>query len=69
MSRYEERYRPFIAEKQESARKFASAFAPKTELGIIVRNLVTRAMAIPALAEFFVGRSIRDDFELPDYGL
>jgi 2-polyprenyl-6-methoxyphenol hydroxylase-like FAD-dependent oxidoreductase len=69
LSRYEERLRPFIAAKQEAARKFAGAFAPKTELGIAVRNLATRAMAIPALAEFFVGRSIRDDFEQPDYGL
>ena len=68
-ARHEERLRSFIVRKQDSARKFASSFAPKTEIGIAIRNLATRAMAIPALADLFVGRSIRDDFDLPDYGM
>ena len=66
-SGYEKRLMPFLAEKQESAAKFASAFAPETNVGIIFRNLVTRAMGIPAVANYFVGRDLKDDIDLPDY--
>lgn len=64
---YEEKLRPFVEGKQESARKFASAFVPRTHLGIWFRNWVTRLMFIPAVADYFVGRDLRDDFELPSY--
>ena len=64
---YEQRLRPFMEAKQKAAAKFASTFAPRTELGIFCRNLVTRAMRLPFVAELAVGRSLRDDLELPDY--
>lgn len=68
-SRYEERLRPLIAAKQSAARKFAGAFAPRTAFGVWFRNQVTRLMAIPPVAEFFLGRDLRDPIELPDYGI
>jgi 2-polyprenyl-6-methoxyphenol hydroxylase-like FAD-dependent oxidoreductase len=65
--RYERLLRPFLERKQKSARNFAAAFAPKTRLGVWVRNQVTKLMAIPPVAHYFVGRDLRDDFDLPDY--
>jgi 2-polyprenyl-6-methoxyphenol hydroxylase-like FAD-dependent oxidoreductase len=67
--RFEERLRPFIEAKQRSARKFASAFAPRTPLGVWVRNQVTRAFAVPVLADVPVGRDLRDGFDLPDHAM
>jgi len=67
-ARYQERMMPFLKRKQESAAKFAAAFAPKSACGITFRNLVTRLLRIPFLAELFIGRNLRDDVRLPDYG-
>ena len=67
-ARYQERMMPFLRRKQESAAKFASSFAPKSNLGISLRNLVTRLLGIPFIADFIIGRDLRDDIELPDYG-
>lgn len=64
---YERLLRPFIEAKQKAATQFASSFAPSTQLGISVRNLITRAMKIPFVAELAIGRSLRDDLVLPDY--
>jgi 2-polyprenyl-6-methoxyphenol hydroxylase-like FAD-dependent oxidoreductase len=66
-SRYEQRLVPFLKRKQASAARFASSFAPKTSLGLTFRNGVTKLMRVPAVAELFIGRELRDDIELPDY--
>ena len=58
---------PFLRKKQQSAAKFASTFAPQTAFGIGFRNLATRLMQIPFIADFFVGRDLRDDIKLPNY--
>ncbi len=68
-ARYEQRLMPLLKRKQKSAAKFASSFAPKTAMGIAFRSLVTRLMVrLPFVVEFFVGREMRDQVELPDYG-
>ncbi len=67
-ARYEERMIPFLKRKQASALKFASSFAPKTAFGITLRNLVTRLLQFPFVANFLFGRELRDKIELPDYG-
>lgn len=64
---YESRLRPFIEAKQRAAVSFASAFAPRTRLGLHFRNLVTRAMDLPLVTKLAVGRSLRDDLVLPRY--
>jgi 2-polyprenyl-6-methoxyphenol hydroxylase-like FAD-dependent oxidoreductase len=67
-ARYQERMMPFLKRKQESAAKFAASFAPKSALGITFRNLVTRLFRLPFVAEYFIGRDLLDDIEIPDYG-
>jgi 2-polyprenyl-6-methoxyphenol hydroxylase-like FAD-dependent oxidoreductase len=66
-ARYEQRLMPFLRRKQASAATFASSFAPKTPFGITFRNVVTRLMRVPSIAELFIGRELRDDIDLPDY--
>ncbi|HUJ15525.1 MAG TPA: FAD-binding domain [Thermoanaerobaculia bacterium] len=66
-ARYEQRLMPFLKRKQESAARFASSFAPRTSLGIAFRNAMTRLMRIPFVAEYFIGRDLRDDIVLPEY--
>jgi 2-polyprenyl-6-methoxyphenol hydroxylase-like FAD-dependent oxidoreductase len=65
--RYEQRLRPFIESKQVSAQNFAAAFAPKTRLGIWIRNQVTKLLQIRPVADFFLGRDMLDRFDLPNY--
>ncbi len=67
-ARYQERMMPFLKRKQELAAKFGSSFAPKTALGITFRNLFTRLLRLPFLAEFLFGRVLREDIKIPDYG-
>lgn len=64
---YESRLRGFMAAKQQAARRFAGQFAPRTALGVLLRNWATRAMNLPGVANLFLGRALRDDLELPDY--
>lgn len=68
-ARYQERLMPFLKRKQASAAKFASSFAPRTALGIATRDLATRLLRVPILADFFIGRNLRDDIDLADFGL
>jgi 2-polyprenyl-6-methoxyphenol hydroxylase-like FAD-dependent oxidoreductase len=68
-ARYERRLMPILKEKQRSAGRLASSFAPKSSLGIVVRNLVTQLMRIPAVADRVIGSGLRDDVVLPDYGI
>ena len=67
--RYEERLRLFVEGKQRSARNFGASFAPKTAFGIWFRNQATKLMGIPAVANRIIGTSLRDDLDLPDYGI
>jgi 2-polyprenyl-6-methoxyphenol hydroxylase-like FAD-dependent oxidoreductase len=64
---YERVLRDFINRKQQGAERFASAFAPKTSLGLRFRNLVINAAAIPGVARLTFGRDIIDSLRLPDY--
>jgi 2-polyprenyl-6-methoxyphenol hydroxylase-like FAD-dependent oxidoreductase len=68
-ARYQERLMPLVKRKQAMAAKFASSFAPRTAFGIAFRNLATRLLQLPFLAELLFGRALRDDVELPEYGL
>jgi 2-polyprenyl-6-methoxyphenol hydroxylase-like FAD-dependent oxidoreductase len=67
-ARYQERMMPFLKRKQQLAAKFASSFAPKTAFGITFRNLATRLLRLPFLADFFFGRALHDDIKIPNYG-
>jgi 2-polyprenyl-6-methoxyphenol hydroxylase-like FAD-dependent oxidoreductase len=67
-ARYQERLMPFLRRKQTMAARFASMIAPKTSFGLTFRNLVTRLFRLPFLVDFFIGRELRDEIKLPDYG-
>jgi 2-polyprenyl-6-methoxyphenol hydroxylase-like FAD-dependent oxidoreductase len=64
---YEALLRPFIEAKQRGAERFSAAFAPKTRLGLFLRNQVIRACALPGLAKFALSRDIADSLRLPEY--
>ena len=66
-SRYEALYRPFIETKQRATKGFSASLAPKTTMGLLFRNLVISAAAIPGLARLTFGRDITDKLVLPDY--
>jgi 2-polyprenyl-6-methoxyphenol hydroxylase-like FAD-dependent oxidoreductase len=66
--RYQTCLTPFLKRKQESASKLATSFVPKTALGIAFRNVVTRLLGIPLVADFFIGRDLRDDFDMAECG-
>jgi 2-polyprenyl-6-methoxyphenol hydroxylase-like FAD-dependent oxidoreductase len=66
-ARYEDRLRPFIEHKQRAAARFASSFAPRTRLGLAIRNGMTRLLSIPLVADFALGRGLRDKVEIPEY--
>jgi 2-polyprenyl-6-methoxyphenol hydroxylase-like FAD-dependent oxidoreductase len=68
-ARYEQQLMPFLKRKQQSVAKTASSLAPKTAVGIRFRNLVVRLMRrLPFVLDFFIGRQLRDQVELADYG-
>jgi 2-polyprenyl-6-methoxyphenol hydroxylase-like FAD-dependent oxidoreductase len=64
---YESILRGFIETKQKGAERFASAFAPKTRLGVVFRNQVLNLASLPGLARLVIGRGIVDKLQLPDY--
>lgn len=64
---YERRMRPFVEGKQAGAQRLLPVFATKTEFGIGFRHLVMRAMNVRPIFDLVVSRSVRDDFDLPDY--
>jgi 2-polyprenyl-6-methoxyphenol hydroxylase-like FAD-dependent oxidoreductase len=66
-ARYQQVLGPFIRDKQRAAEKFAGSFAPRTTLGLIVRNLSTYAMAIPGVTRLLMGRSLLDRIQLQEY--
>ena len=66
-ARYEQWLMPFLRRKQDSAARFASSFAPKSAPGIAFRDAVTRLLRVPFAADYFIGRDLRDDIELPDF--
>ena len=66
-TRYDEMLRRFMTDKQKTAEKFASSFAPRTRLGLFLRNQMTKAFAIPYVAGLMLGPSVRDELTLPNY--
>lgn len=64
---YEQLLRPLIASKQKAAKQFAGSFAPKTWLGLFLRDQMTKAFAIPYVARLTLGPILLDHIDLPDY--
>lgn len=66
-AQYEARMMPFLAGKQISAARFASSFAPRSILGIRFRDLVTKLLRVPIIADYFIGNDLKDDISIPNY--
>jgi 2-polyprenyl-6-methoxyphenol hydroxylase-like FAD-dependent oxidoreductase len=64
---YEAFLRAYIDIKQEGAKRFGGALAPKTPWGLWFRNQVMNAFTIPGLARLAIGREITDKLVLPEY--
>ena len=65
---YEARLRPFIKAKQAGATRNIPFFATRTRFGLWFRNVAMRTMNFGPLARLFAG-NVRDDFQVPDYGI
>jgi len=66
---YHSRLGEFLRRKQRSAASFASFFAPKTDLGVTLRNWSTKLLSVPILSKYVIERTVMDDIELPEYAL
>ena len=64
---YEAQLGRLVEGKQAAAQKLLPVFATQTRLGIWFRNLVMRTMNFRRLADLLMIRSVRNDFELPNY--
>jgi 2-polyprenyl-6-methoxyphenol hydroxylase-like FAD-dependent oxidoreductase len=64
---YEQILRPLIERKQRSALRLGHWFAPKTRVGLLARDQITRMMSWPWVGRWFMGNMIGDRFELPTY--
>jgi 2-polyprenyl-6-methoxyphenol hydroxylase-like FAD-dependent oxidoreductase len=67
-SAYEALLRPVIARTQHMAERFAGWFAPRTRLGLLLRNQATRVLSVPVLGTWMARRMFADPFHLPAYG-
>lgn len=65
--RYEQLLHPFILKKQIAAKRFAKSFAPRTRLGLFLRNQATKVFAIPFFTNLVMKSTLIDRIELPDY--
>lgn len=64
---YQYRFKPFIERKQRQATRFARQFAPRTRLGLLVRNAMSRLLDAPLVGDIMVKRMFADRFALADY--
>ncbi|MGH6956339.1 MAG: FAD-dependent monooxygenase, partial [Caulobacteraceae bacterium] len=65
--RYERRLRAFIEKRQKSVLWMGAWFAPKTRLGLFVRDRITALAALPGLDRLLLGPTVGGGFALPDY--
>lgn len=65
--RYQERFAPFVRNKQRAALRFAGMFAPRSKFALYLRNRGMSLMNISWIADFAMRRDLADTIELPDY--
>ena len=69
LTRYQEQVKPFIARKQRLAETLVPSFVPKTAFGVRARDFATLLMRLPVFPRLLMGRYLRDEMELPDFGI
>lgn len=66
-ARYQQRFAPFVLQKQKSALRFAGTFAPKSKFSMFLRNQLMNLMRVPLVADLAAGRELADNLTLPEY--
>lgn len=66
-SRYAELLMPFMLAKQNAALSMVNVFAPRSRIGLFLRNRVISLASLPAVASLAIGSFVRDRIELPEY--
>jgi 2-polyprenyl-6-methoxyphenol hydroxylase-like FAD-dependent oxidoreductase len=66
-ARYQERFAPYVFQKQKSALRLAGTFVPKSQFSMFLRNQVMNLMKIPLIADLAAGRELADNLTLPEY--
>lgn len=64
---YQNIFKPFIDRKQKMAQNFAKSLAPKSKLGIWLRNIFTNLTLLPLVSRFFIGQFMNDKLKLKAY--
>jgi 2-polyprenyl-6-methoxyphenol hydroxylase-like FAD-dependent oxidoreductase len=64
---FERRLRRYIEGKQRAALRMGSWFAPRTRLGIFIRDQLTRLAGAPGLTKLIAGPMVADGLALPHY--
>lgn len=67
-ARYQDRFAPFVLQKQQAALRLAGTFAPKSAFSMFLRNQIMKLLRVPWVADWAVGRDLSDKIVLPDYG-
>ena len=67
--RYECVLRAFIDGKQKAAEQFARSFVPRTRLGLLVHNQLSKTLQFPFVVNLLIGRGLLDRLTLPAYPL
>ncbi|HWG53504.1 MAG TPA: FAD-binding domain [Gemmatimonadaceae bacterium] len=62
---YQGRFKPFVDAKQRAAVRFGGWFAPRSDLGVWLRNVATSLAGLPLVSDWVVRRSFGDRLELP----
>lgn len=65
--RYQSLFKPFIDGKQKGTKWVGGWFAPKTQVGVNIRTMVTRLMNYPFVSAWMMKSLFADRFELPQY--
>ena len=66
-SAYQNRLHGYLLQKQAMALKFAGFFAPKTWLGLFLRDTMTNFASVPVLGKLMLGGMFKDNLKLPSY--
>ena len=66
-ARYQDLFAPFALRKQETALRFAGAFAPRSKTALLLRNQIFKLLSFRWIANLFIGRDLVDNIPLPDY--
>ena len=64
---YQRRFGAFVLAKQKAAPRLAGFFAPRSQLGLFIRNKTMSLMNLSWIAKLAISRDITDRIELPEY--